>query len=70
MHFPHRPRLTHAQAKRCAWAFFVCAVVAEGGIALHAFTIHDVVTGGLVVSAWSREYLFEVIEHLGESALA
>lgn len=65
MRIAHRPRLTHAQATRVAWTFFTCAVLAELGICVHAFTIHDAVTGGLVVSAWTREYLFGLIEHLG-----
>jgi hypothetical protein len=62
--FPHRPRLTHAQAKRVAWAFFISAVLVELGICTHAFSVRDAVTGSLVVSAWTREYLFGLIEHL------
>lgn len=61
----HRPKLTRVQAQRALWAIFACAVLTEVGIAFHAFHVRDAVTGTLVVTAWGREYLLQLIEHIG-----
>lgn len=63
----HRPKLTPREARRVLWCFFGAAVLAEAGLAFHAWSVRDVTTGGLVLSAWAREYLVAAIEHIGES---
>ncbi len=46
------------------WGFFTLALIAEGGLAWHAWSLHDVVGSGLVLSAWCRESVMALIEHL------
>lgn len=65
-HLP-RPKLTPKEARRVLYAFFALAVASEAGLAIHAWSVHDAITSGLVVSAWAREYVIGAIEHIGES---
>jgi len=69
MHLPHihKPKLTRKQAVRVLWGFFALAIVAEAGLAYHALTVHDVVGGGLVLTAWCRETVVALVEHVAES---
>lgn len=61
----HRPKLTRAQARRALWLILGLAILTEAGICLHCFHARDAVTGTLVVTAWGREYILQLIEHIG-----
>ncbi len=62
-------KLTHKQAVRMLWSFFTLAVLVEAGLAWHAWNLHDVVGGGLVVTAWCRESVLALVEHLAVEAV-
>lgn len=61
---PRKHKLTHKQASSMLWGLFIAALVAEGGLAWHAWSLHDVVGSGLVVTAWCRESIITLVEHL------
>lgn len=56
-------RLSHKQAHRALLALLGGAIVVEAGICFHCFHVRDAVTGSLVVTAWTREYILQVLEH-------
>lgn len=62
-------KLTHSQAVRMLWGFFVVALIAEAGLAWHAWSVHDVVGSGLVVTAWCRESVLALVEHFAIEAV-
>lgn len=61
-----RPKLKPHEARRVLYCVLFAAVAAEAAIAVHAATVHDVVTSGLVVTAWARESIVGLIEHIAE----
>ena len=60
----HRPKLTHGQVLRISITFFALIMLIEGLVALHLLSGHDAFAGSLVVTAWFRDGISVVIEHL------
>lgn len=57
-------KLTHKERTRLAYVFLGMLIAVEAASAWHMISGHDAIAGSLVLTAWGKDLLRSVTEHV------